>query len=806
MRRTKLSKHTAKLFAMILSGVMVVSNTVLVSAAKKEKKEDKVETVYVNASATGEAETVTVSEWLKSHGTQGKLEDYSTLKHIENVKGEETYTQNPDGSITWNGFGEDIYYQGESDEELPVSVKVSYYLDGKKVSPDEIAGKSGKVTIRFDYYNHTSEKVKVKSKDISVQTPFTMITAMIMPSDVFSNVEVENGKVITDGNKNIVVGLAFPGLKDSLKLDSYEQLSDISIPDHVEVTADADNFDLSLTATVAATGSLSDLDLSDIDDFDDLKDDIDELTDASTQLVDGTGELLEGMNTLSDSVDKYTKGVDEADQGADALKDGLKTLNKNKDQLKNGADSLTQGLDELKQGTSKLSTGIQSYTSGVDTLEKSIGTAAEGAGSLKKGSDSFSKGLTDYVNGVDAVQSGIKQLNDAVSKMQAPDGETLKAVKAASEALTQDAAALQSQADTIQKLLEAVKKMQEQTSAYENTIQSKTANVQEAAENVNNKAENQAEIQAREKAQDVVDRALSDAKSSVRDALNGVEGLSEDEKNKIVNSIQSTSVEDINIDIDAAGEVKSAANALEKAAENGVDISDQTPDMEAIGELLKDMKEQAATLEKFAGSMSGLTAAIPTLRDSVGQLNAGATALTANDKTLLEGMKTLVAGVDSLSTGLTQMQTGAAQLTGNNETLNNGAQAADVGTGKLLTGSKTLSKGMKPFNAGIEKLAKGSMDLSKGTGTLASAGGQLMDGVDKLTGGAGELNEGMKEFDEEGIQKIADLAGDDLETVTDHFKAVKKADKKYTSFAGIKDGDEGSVKFIIETAPVSTEE
>ena len=805
MRRTKLSKHTAKLFALMLSGAMIVSSAVPVNAA--EKKEDKVETVYVNASATGETETVTVSEWLKSHGEQGNLDDYSTLKNIENVKGEETYTQNPDGSIVWNGTGDDIYYQGETDEELPVSVKVTYYLDGKKVSPDEIAGKSGKVTIRFDYYNHTDEKVKVNGKEMNVQTPFTMITAMIMPSDVFSNVKVENGKVITDGDKNIVVGLAFPGLKDSLQLDSYEQLSDISVPDYVEVTADAEEFNLALTASVATTGSLNDLNLDDIDDIDDLKADIDDLTDASTQLVDGTGELLDGMNTLSTSVNAYTKGVDQANQGAEALKDGLKTLNKNKDQLKGGADSLTQGLDELKQGTSKLASGIQSYTGGVDTLEKSISTASEGAGSLKKGSDALSKGLSDYIEGVDTVQSGLKQLNDTVANMKVPDEKKLGEVSTAAKALGDDAIALQSQAAAIQSLLEYVKQSQEQTSKYESTIQSKAADVQKAADNVNDKAEKQAESQAKEKAQAAVDNALSDAKASVKDALNGVEGLSEDDKNKIVNSIQGTSVGDIDIDIDAAEEAKSAANDLKKTAtadvksDNGVDM-----DKIAAETALTDMQKQAKIIQGFAASVSNLTAALPNLQTSIAKLNAGATSITSNDKKLLEGMKTLSAGVDSLSTGLAQMKTGAAQLTGNNETLNNGAQAADVGTGKLLTGSKTLVKGMKTFNAGIEKLAKGSIDLSKGTATLSSAGGQLTDGVDKLTDGAGTLNDGMKEFDEEGIQKIADLAGDDLETVTNHFKAVKKADKKYTSFAGIKEGDKGSVKFIIETAPVSAEE
>jgi putative membrane protein len=60
----------------------------------------------------------------------------------------------------------------------------------------------------------------------------------------------------------------------------------------------------------------------------------------------------------------------------------------------------------------------------------------------------------------------------------------------------------------------------------------------------------------------------------------------------------------------------------------------------------------------------------------------------------------------------------------------------------------------------------------------------------------------MNEFNEEGIQKIADLAGEDLETVINQFKAVKKADENYNSYAGIKEKSKGSVKFIIETAAI----
>jgi len=187
MRKTCISKYMAKVFSLLLCGSMIIGNVLPVSAASKKKdNKDKVETVYVNADAEGTADKITVSEQLKNRG-DGDIEDYSNLKNIKNVKGDEEFTQNADGSLTWTNSGEDIFYQGESDEELPVSVKVSYYLDGKQISPEELAGKSGRVRIRFDYTNHTADTVKVDKKDVKVQTPFTIISAMILPSDNFSN-------------------------------------------------------------------------------------------------------------------------------------------------------------------------------------------------------------------------------------------------------------------------------------------------------------------------------------------------------------------------------------------------------------------------------------------------------------------------------------------------------------------------------------------------------------------------------------------------------------------------------------------
>ena len=108
----------------------------------------KDETVYVIAGADGEAEKVIVSDWIKNPNGETTINDSSDLTDIKNIKGSETYTIDEDGMKIWDAEGNDIYYQGYSDKTLPVDVGITYTLDGKTISPDDLAGQSGHVVDR----------------------------------------------------------------------------------------------------------------------------------------------------------------------------------------------------------------------------------------------------------------------------------------------------------------------------------------------------------------------------------------------------------------------------------------------------------------------------------------------------------------------------------------------------------------------------------------------------------------------------------------------------------------------------------
>lgn len=305
-------------------------NTEKISINNDSNTEGKDETVYVITDASGEKQNVIVSDWLKNGSSSDIIKDYTTLKDIVNVKGDETYSTNNDGSISWNAEGNDIYYQGTTDAELPVAVKISYQLDGADISAEDLAGKSGHVTIRFDYENNSTKDVTINGKKTTIKTPFAMVSGLELPNDKFSNIQVENGKVISEGDNAFVIGMAFPGLKESLDLDDDEDLkdkiSDIEIPEYVQIEADVTDFSLEMTMTLASSSFLSDLKVDDDGTLDELKDDMNTLQSSAQELVDGTQTLKDGTGDLVSGVNRLKSGSSDLNDGAKQLADGLVTF------------------------------------------------------------------------------------------------------------------------------------------------------------------------------------------------------------------------------------------------------------------------------------------------------------------------------------------------------------------------------------------------------------------------------------------------------------------------------------------------
>ena len=317
---------------------------------------DKSETVYAKANADGTVTETTVEAVLKARDG-ATIPDVAALRDIINKEGDEEYTTGADNALTWQNSGSAITYEGKSDAALPVTTRVTYYLNGVETAPDDLAGQSGRVRIRFDYTNHTRETVTVDGQEYTVSVPFTAITAVILDGDKFSNIEADNGKVMELDGQTAVLGTAMPGLADSLRLTEFEPLEDTEVPAYFEVSADVTDFSLDFTATILTPSALDDLDTGDLSDLDDLSDTLDDLADAADALTDGTGALADGVQALYDGFHQYADGVQGLNEGAEALADGLT-------QLYSSGTVLVDGANVLRDGLSAVSSAVGNMTSG----------------------------------------------------------------------------------------------------------------------------------------------------------------------------------------------------------------------------------------------------------------------------------------------------------------------------------------------------------------------------------------------------------------------------------------------------------
>lgn len=817
-------KMKRKIAASVAVGMSVMMGVTPAFAASGTSDSDvyKEETVYVNAKASGKTDKVTVSNWLKNSGSvSGNLEDESILSDIKNVKGDEKYTADGD-KLTWSTDSEDIYYQGTTDKKLPVSVKLKYYLDGKEMKPSELKGKSGHLKITVDYKNNEKKNVSVDGKDTEVYTPFVMMTGMILPNETFSNVTIDNGKIISDGNKNIVVGFGMPGLKDSLNLSS-EETDKVTIPESLSIEADVKDFTMSSTYTVALSDLLDDVDMDSIVNVDDLQNALDDLEDAALQLVSGSDTLADGAGTLANGVNSYTEGVD--------------TLNAGIQKYLGSNGELNGSVTEYVNGVNKVVKGVQDYTSGVNTLADGVSSYVDGEKQLAAGASQLTQ-----------LSTGLKKVQSAIAKMEASTdgkGKDREDIKVAASELAAGTQALEDSLGTkqVQALMAQVGSMVQtgneliaQTEQLESGMQK---GVKEPVTNIVK------ELTVLKKELDGLNTQLTNLKTTCESKVTELNTAIDDYNNKVAaaknaantssekisQSIQALEIQkskassdaekqQLQQSIDALKNAKTAAdglknvNTVEKASISidNIDTSDIT---KGIITLTGNLQTASKTMEGLGSQLGEMQTKLDTITaakdkipaDQLNSLTSNITKLNAGMQGLDAGISELAAGISTLDSetsaqfptaiqGITALNKGFAQLSGYNDSLVSGANKLKSNSPTLVAGVNTLQSGTNQLASGLNTLGS---QMSSGSATLAANSGALRSGASELQSGAKELAEGMAKFDKEGTSKLKSTVEDELGDVLDRIDVLTSENCKYSTFSGKDKAMDGNVKFVIET-------
>lgn len=527
--------------------------------------------------------------------------------------------------------GEDAYSQDKVKKDLPVDIAVSYTLDGKKITPDKLAGKSGHVVVRFDYTNNQYETVQTGERNEKIYVPFAVLTGVILDNEHFTDVDVSNGKVFNDGNRTVVAGIAFPGLQTSLGADPDK----LEIPEYVEISGDVKDFEMNTPMTVATNEVFNELDTSELNSLSDLSDSLGNLTDAMDKLLDGSSSLYDGLSELLRKSGDLTAGIDSLASGSLELKNGAADLSKGASDLQQGAASLYSGLNTLTENNDSLTGGAK------QVFENLLSTANTQLAS----------------SGLDIPELTIDNYATVLGKVISSVDE--KAVY--QKALAQVTAAVENKRpDIVAGVTSAVK--EQVTAQVTAAVQAEvTAQVEAAVREATGATDEQ---MATDSMKQTVSRKVSEkmASAEVRSMIS-----SKVDEQMATEAVRKTIDENVEIQIQKAISENMASDAVQsqlKAASEGA------ASLISLKASLDSYNTFYLGLIAYTDGVADAAAGAGALKDGSDQLKDGASRLSAGTSGLYDGILTMQGSTPSLIDGITQLKNGSLKLSGGLEELN----------------------------------------------------------------------------------------------------------------------------------------
>lgn len=296
----------------------------------------KEETVYAKLNSDGSVKSILVNEHLINNEKLDSIEDYSELEDILNINSNHTYTKK-DNLLTWDSKGSDIFYQGISKKETPVTENITYKLNGEDISLNDLIGKSGKVEITIKY-NNTDKHVINKQ---TLYTPFVVTTATIVDGANNSDITVTNGKVVNNGSNFIVVGLSTPGLYESLGLQELKGL------DTVKISYNTTKFKLSSIYSVVTSKLIDNNDL----------------------------DIFSKLNTVYSSVNKLQDSMNQIESGSKTILENLKTIDEGSSLISENLNTVVEKLEQIKEGSASLDTNLEQIITTLDNVIASFNSS-----------------------------------------------------------------------------------------------------------------------------------------------------------------------------------------------------------------------------------------------------------------------------------------------------------------------------------------------------------------------------------------------------------------------------------------------
>ena len=840
-------KKINKVFVTALSCLLAATYVMPISA---EDEVEKSESVYTVLNADGSVKTITVSDTLHSDSGFNNYKDTSDLKDVENLKSNDEVNSTSGGYI-WNTSDTDIYYQGTSSKELPLTVKITYTLDGKEISSDDLVGQSGHLVIKVNVTNSSKQTYTANNKTYNLVTPFVTGLVCMMDDDTFTNVEVNSGTVTSDSSHSIIASVMVPGLKSGLKqvldTDLMHKLEDYLI-DEITIEADVTDYE-SPTLMMAAATSTDKLkeEFDDVDDFSSIFDKLDELKEATQELIDGTTSLYDGAVKLNDGVGTLKDGASSLSSGATSLYDGA-------DKLASGATNLRDGLNKLSSSSSELRGGMNKLA---DTVLDTANAQLEEAGfpgvtwddiekckSGKVGECVFDKyssvtvtdeqraaakaEITELVKAKVGNRNDLDKLVNALIYMAAQNADS-------SLSLEEKITAASTKLLTAQQLAssDAYKNAVEYVGALTNTTT--PFDFSDSNHAVNKVLAGIREQKSLNPSDDDLKGAYATILTNIKAAVKSI--ASRDIDDTTAGLILAYACKNV-VDSDVLG-TKNLGNAINNVLSEQNAYACDDPYNDAV---VSQVVKAAYTSSVMATGLDIIyKTCISDLVNALAEKGQDDTTTQTSAVTIFAYAVAKHDGVYDINSytptlyfneyagDLTTMQEANNAINEANDSANEKAQAyitnaltaavqseindSMTSVKKQLVDLKTLRDGVTSYTNGVDTVASGSKTLVDGLGTLVSGTKQLREGIDTLNSGvatlkdgsqtladgAKTLKEGMQKYNDEAISKLTESTRiTSLQEASNLLTAMTESKDNYNNYSGISDGTEGSIKFVFK--------
>lgn len=827
--------HTVKVVgSVVLSAVMAGSMMPVTVFAQNndENPTEKTETVYSVLNSDGSISDTIVSSWLHDEDGINNIKETLNLTDVKNIKSNEKPSK--DGNTyTWNAKGNDVYYEGTGTEQLPVSVKLRYELDGQEMSAKDMEGKSGHLKLTISFTNNYSEVKNINGKSIVIHPSYLAGGMLNMSTGNFTNVKCESGKIVNDGTNEMLAFANIPGLNETLRSAGLDKVNNqLGISDDVTVEADVNNFDLG-SIMVGMTNEI-DLasELNGIGSVSELTDGIDQLIEADDQLIDGSKKLYDGTTQLKEQAAPLTGSSDQVRQlssGAIQLNDGVKALQTGLTAYTNGVDTLAAGSQQLygiPQGVSQIQTGVS-------------GNLGQGKTNLLDGATQLNEGLKQLKAQVNAitpdqletmqnqVSTSMKTL-EGMKTLLGSDVQTLTTLQTTlgDAVKTLDTLANSKTGELTQKIgavMKDVATLKAQIDNDKTIIDSHNQDITKKVKDINDQIDtiNSQISKAVNTANGNIDSAYSNANSEIESAAQNAEAAGNTDLAKQIRDCKLRDAQKVAAPTVENGMLLNHIDLGELKSFEKVDTTGLATDVKALNDkiheiegTLSDMNGQlndAKILimgEKLDGT-AGLSGDVQNAINTLGKMNSMLDTYTADGSTM--NFKELVTGLQAAAKDLSA---GSEGILGGVQQVNAGLtllqKKSEAGITQVAEGSKTLSSNSATLNGGASA-------LSQATGTLAGQSGtfnEMADGLDTLgkafetlNDGAKQLYEGNEQFKSEGLDQLkekVDLGVGELETLQSVMNEIKAMNKEYASYSGAPEGATVTSRYVFRTKEESS--